>query len=138
MPFSPTHLAPERVSVHQAGPTLAFSDGVIDRRNQMSSAAKVFISGIIVAGFSVVLLSLGLWSSDAPLRFACYLLVTVLASSLKVSLPGVTGTMSVSYVFILLSIIELSAAETVLIGCAALLTQTFWHAKSRPTWVHAL
>ena len=104
----------------------------------MSSAAKVFISGISAAGSVVVLLSIGLWSSDAPLRFACYLVVTVLASGLKVSLPGVTGTMSVSYVFILLSIIELSTAETVLIACAALLTQTFWHAKSRPTWVHAL
>ncbi|HEY1241392.1 MAG TPA: HD domain-containing phosphohydrolase [Bryobacteraceae bacterium] len=104
----------------------------------MSSASKIFISGVIAAGFSVVLLSIGLWTSDAPLRFACYLLVAVLASSLKVSLPGVTGTMSVSYVFILLSVIELSTPQTVLIGCAALLTQTFWHARSRPTWVHAL
>ena len=103
----------------------------------MSSASKVFIFGVIAAGFSVVLFSISLFSSDAPLRFAVYLLIAVMASGLKASLPGITGTISVSYVFILLSVVELSTSETVFIGCAALLTQTLWHSRSRPTWLQA-
>src|SRR5690242_16446552 len=100
----------------------------------LSRTAKAFIGGIVAAGFCFIGGSIFLFDSHAPLRFACYLLIAVLASCLKVSLPGVTGTMSVSYVFILLGVVDLSTSEATLIGCAALLTQTFWQAKARPTW----
>ena len=45
-------------------------------------------------------------------QFICYLLIAMLASRLKVNLPGITGTMSVNFLFILLGILELSFAET--------------------------
>jgi diguanylate cyclase (GGDEF)-like protein/putative nucleotidyltransferase with HDIG domain len=63
------------------------------------------------------------WQSVDLTRFLCYLLVAVLASSLKIQLPGLDGTMSVNFLFILLSILELNLPETLVLGCTATLAQ---------------
>src|ERR1700733_11048493 len=65
-------------------------------------------------------------------RFFCYLLLASLASGLKVRLPGVTGTLSVSFLFILASMAELGPVETMAIGIGSALVQIYWHAKKRP------
>ena len=63
--------------------------------------------------------SLAHWQSQDLMRFACYLAVALLASGLKVQLPGIDGTMSVNFFFILLGVLELSLPETLVIGCTA-------------------
>ena len=72
------------------------------------------------------------WQSQDGLRFLCYLLVAVLASGLKVQLPGIDGTMSVNFLFILLGILELSLPETLVIGCASALVQALWNTRTAP------
>ena len=72
------------------------------------------------------------WHSDDLLKFACYLLIAVLASTMKVRLPGIEGTMSVHFLFVLLGILELSLPETLVIGCAAALVQSVWRPKNPP------
>jgi diguanylate cyclase (GGDEF)-like protein/putative nucleotidyltransferase with HDIG domain len=97
----------------------------------MSTGTKLFVG--ITASLGVVVLCSALlhWqSADLP-RFVCYLVVAVLASSLKVQLPGIDGTMSVNFLFILLGVMELSLPETLLIGCTATLVQSVWHARNR-------
>ncbi len=71
------------------------------------------------------------WQSADLTRFLCYLAVALLASSLKVQLPGIDGTMSVNFLFILLGVMELSLAETMVIGCAATLVQSVWQTRNR-------
>ena len=66
------------------------------------------------------------WQSSDPVKFACYLIAALLASSLKVSLPGIEGTLSVNFLFTLLGILELSLPETLLIGLASTLGQFYW------------
>src|SRR6202035_4437564 len=61
-----------------------------------------------------------------------------MASGCKVNLPGVTGTMSVNFLFILIGIVELRLPETMLIAWAATLFQCFWRSKSRPMPVQIL
>ena len=72
------------------------------------------------------------WESHDSLRFACYLVVALLASGLKVQLPGIDGTMSVNFLFILIGILELSLPETLLIGCASGLVQCLWNTRTAP------
>jgi diguanylate cyclase (GGDEF)-like protein/putative nucleotidyltransferase with HDIG domain len=99
---------------------------------RLSIQTKVFIG--ITASFGVVVLGFALahFQSQDLLRFLCYLAVAVLASGLKVQLPGIDGTMSVNFLFILLGVLELSLPETLLIGCTATLVQSVWQvARSR-------
>jgi diguanylate cyclase (GGDEF)-like protein/putative nucleotidyltransferase with HDIG domain len=71
------------------------------------------------------------WESVDLVRFVCYLLVAVLASSLKIELPGIDGTMSVNFLFILLGILELNLPETLVLGCIATLAQCLFGVRQR-------
>jgi diguanylate cyclase (GGDEF)-like protein/putative nucleotidyltransferase with HDIG domain len=98
---------------------------------RLSIQTKVFVG--ITASLGVVVIAFALlhWQSQDLLRFLCYLSVAVLASGLKVQLPGIDGTMSVNFLFILLGVLELSLPETLLIGCTATLVQSVWQARNR-------
>jgi len=79
-----------------------------------------------LAGSVCFVLAFSHWQSSDPVKFACYLTAALLASSLKVGLPGVEATLSVNFLFTLLGILELSLPETLLIGLASTLAQFYW------------
>ena len=94
---------------------------------------RTFIGLVALMGLLAVLRPLGEASSGVwSARFACYLLLALLSSGLKVSLPAVTGTLSVSFLFILASMAELGSFETMAVGLGSALVQIFWGAKRRP------
>src|SRR6266496_3794006 len=97
----------------------------------MPTRAKIFIGVTATIGVLVLATALWHWQSDDLLRFICYLAIAIFASSLKVQLPGIDGTMSVNFLFILLGVLELSLPETLVIGCAATLVQSVWQARKR-------
>jgi diguanylate cyclase (GGDEF)-like protein/putative nucleotidyltransferase with HDIG domain len=97
----------------------------------MSTGTKLFVGITVSLGIAVLCSALLHWQSADLARFVCYLAVSVLASSLKVQLPGIDGTMSVNFLFILLGVMELSLPETLVIGCTATLVQSVWHARNR-------
>ena len=92
-------------------------------------SARVYIAGLCLAAASVMLLGLAHWQTNDPVKFVSYLLAALLASPLKVILPGIEGTLSVNFIFTQLGILELSFPETLLIGLAGTLGQFYW----RPT-----
>jgi hypothetical protein len=51
---------------------------------------------------------------------------------MKVRLPGLHGTISVNFVFILMALTQFSLAETLTIAFAATLVQSLWRPKTRP------
>jgi diguanylate cyclase (GGDEF)-like protein/putative nucleotidyltransferase with HDIG domain len=99
--------------------------------DSMSTGTKSFLGVAVSLGMVVLCSALWHWQSADLTRFVCYLAVAVLASSLKVQLPGIDGTMSVNFLFILLGVMELTLPETLLIGCTATLVQSVWHARNR-------
>ena len=86
----------------------------------MSAGAKVLIALVVIGGMAVLAYAAIHPTSRDIAKFICYLLVALLASKLKVHLPGITGTMSVNFLFILLGILELSFAETLVLGSTAI------------------
>jgi diguanylate cyclase (GGDEF)-like protein/putative nucleotidyltransferase with HDIG domain len=97
----------------------------------MSRRATLFIATTAILGMSIVAHALWHWHSDDLTRFICYLVIATLASGLKIRLPGIDGTMSVNFLFILLGILEMSLPETLLIGCTASLAQCVWSARRK-------
>jgi len=91
-----------------------------------SIGARMFIVGLALAGSPCLVYAAMHWHSDDPVKFGCYLLAALLAASLKVSLPGIEGTLSVNFLFTLLGILELSLPETLIIGLASTLAQFYW------------
>ncbi|MFZ1130944.1 MAG: HD domain-containing phosphohydrolase [Terriglobales bacterium] len=98
----------------------------------MSTRARLFIGVTAALGMSALGYALWHWQSVDLTRFLCYLLVAVLASSLKIQLPGIDGTMSVNFLFILLGVLELNLPETLILGCTATLAQCLFGKRQRP------
>jgi hypothetical protein len=98
----------------------------------MPIRAKLFIAITVAAGVAEIGEACLHWHSDNLLKFWCYFLIAVLSSTMKVRLPGMESTMSVTFLFVLLAVMELSLAETLVIGCISALVQSLWHTSLRP------
>ena len=70
----------------------------------LSWKAKIFFAMVSIIGWAALCVQIADWESDNLLRFSLYLVVFLIASGMKVWLPGITGTMSVNYVFVLLAV----------------------------------
>jgi diguanylate cyclase (GGDEF)-like protein/putative nucleotidyltransferase with HDIG domain len=90
---------------------------------EIGAAPRAFIALVVLCGTIVLIFSILPCTSDNPLKFLCYLIIALAASRLKVNLPGISGTMSVNFLFLLLGVLELSLAETMAMGCAAVVVQ---------------
>lgn len=105
---------------------------------ERKSGASVFIVLMALAALGSFALAFLHWQSSDLIKFFCYLVAALLASSLKVSLPGIEGTLSVNFLFTLLGILEMSLPETLLIGLAATLAQFYWKPARRPKLIQLI
>ncbi len=96
-----------------------------------SVGARAFIAGMAFAGLLLFVFAFAHWHTSDPVKFVCYLIAALLASSLKVGLPGIEGTLSVNFLFTLLGTLELSLPETLAIGIASTLAQFYWKPARR-------
>ena len=92
---------------------------------------KVYIGLVILTGLMAIVEPIAQSGVTFTWRFLAYFILALLSSGLKVSLPGVTGTMSVSYIFILTGVAELTLGQTIVLGLSSALVQIFWKAKKR-------
>ncbi len=98
----------------------------------MPVKAKIYIGSVCATGTLISIIALSQWSPQNLTRALCFLVVSAMASALKVSLPTITGTMSVNFLFILIGIVELDFPSTLIIGCTGSLIQCLWKSKTRP------
>jgi len=99
----------------------------------MPLKAKMYIALIAASGLAALCFAVYPWESQNLMRFGFYLALALIGSGSKVRLPGITGTLSVYFLFVLLSIVELKLPETMVIVAAATLLQCYWQAKNRPS-----
>jgi diguanylate cyclase (GGDEF)-like protein/putative nucleotidyltransferase with HDIG domain len=102
----------------------------------MGTYAKLYIGAIMTLGMACFADAMAGWNCKQPLQYLCLLAVALPASSLKVFLPGITGTLSVSYVFVLLCMLDFSYPETMLLAVMAMMVQSLWRTKYRPKVIH--
>src|SRR5882672_6500995 len=98
----------------------------------MPVKAKLFIGAVCATGAVISIIGLSQWSPHNLTRALCFLAVAAIASALKVSLPTITGTMSVNFLFILIGIVELDFPSTLIIGCTGSLIQCLWKSRTKP------
>ena len=64
-------------------------------------------------------------------EFLCYFSVVLLTSTLKVTLPGIDGSLSLSFIFLFLGMLEMTYAETLILGVASVFVQCYWQMSNR-------
>src|SRR5215472_1077792 len=101
----------------------------------MSKTAKSYIALVIASGALLLMLAAGSWSSANLRQFAIYLGLAALASALKVRIPGMEGTISPNFLFLLLGMVALPFSQVAVMSLAAALVQSFWASAKRPRLV---
>ena len=96
----------------------------------MPLKARLYAIVISLLGLLVVFRVFSGWHNHNMLQFVCYLTLALMSSSLNIKLPGLDGTMSANFLFILIGIADLSLAQTMAIGISATLVQCFWKHKN--------
>ncbi|MGA2115567.1 MAG: ATP-binding protein [Bryobacteraceae bacterium] len=100
----------------------------------MPRSAKCFVALVWAAGFltAVVTVAQAEWRSEHLFELIAYALMAALSSRLKVRLPGVKGTLSVNFIFVLLGAVELQKVDALIICCVATLAQCLFASQVRP------
>ena len=100
--------------------------------------AATFILTQLLVGLPLLPYALLHWRSENMLRFTCFFGVALAASLFKVRLPGIEATMSANFLFVLVGILDLSYAETLVMGCFGGLAQSLWQSKPLPRLIQIL
>lgn len=104
----------------------------------MSASARIYIA--LVAAFGCLALAGSFAAAGQPdwPRFLTYLALALVASALKVRLPGLRSTISLNFLVYLLAVAQLTLRETLVLGMVGTVVQTLWRARRRPRPVQVL
>jgi hypothetical protein len=105
----------------------------------MNSKARLYIGATLLAGSVLMAYCLAQGAAAAHSN-AClvYFSMALIASAVKVRLPGIQGTISLNFLFILVSVAVFTFAETVLMAAAASVIQCVWKSRRRPQVIQVL
>src|SRR2546425_207262 len=104
----------------------------------MPSLAKAYIATIAALASAVLIVLASRWNPESLGHFVLFFALAMLASAMKIRLPGFKTTISTNFVFILIGIALFSFGETVLVGLGGALVQSLWKTQQRPKLVQVL
>src|SRR5713226_1966075 len=104
----------------------------------MPSLAKAYIAMIAAVATVVLTVVATRWTPENFGRFFLFFALAMVASAMKIRLPGFKTTISINFVLILIGIALFSFGETVLIGLGGALVQSLWKTQQRPRPVQVL
>src|SRR5947209_13923661 len=104
----------------------------------MTTKAKLYIAIIAALAVAILTVVTSRWNPENFGHFVLFFALAMLASAMKIRLPGFKTTISTNFVFILIGIILFSFGETVLIGLGGALVQSLWKTQQRPKAVQVL
>jgi hypothetical protein len=106
--------------------------------SRMPSPAKVYIAVVATAATAVLTVVAYQWNPENLRRFLLCFGLAMLASAMKIRLPGFKTTISLNFVFVLIGIALFSFGQTVLIAFGGALVQSLWKTQNRPRPVQVL
>ncbi len=104
----------------------------------MTTKAKLYIAIMTALAAVILAVAASQWNPKNFGHFVVFFALAMVASAMKIRLPGFKTTISTNFVFILIGIALFSFGETVLIGLGGALVQSFWKTQQRPKPVQAL
>ena len=104
----------------------------------MGRTAKVYVYSVVAAGGCLLAGALANWSSPDHALWAIYLLLSVVASVVKLRLPGMQGTYSLGFLLLLYGVAHFSLPETLVAACAGAVAVSLLNTTKRPSVVQTL
>jgi len=104
----------------------------------MPNLARAYIATIAAVATVVLSVVATRWNPENLPHFVMFFMLAMLASAMKIRLPGFKTTISTNFVFILIGVASFSFGETVLMGLGGALVQSLWKTQTRPKPVQVL
>src|SRR4029077_19003007 len=99
---------------------------------KMPSLAKAYIAMIAAVSTAVLAVAASRWNPENLGHFVLFFGLAMVASAMKIRLPGLKTNISINFVFILIGVVLFSFSETVLIALGGALVQSLWRPLQRP------
>jgi len=103
--------------------------------NKLPNLAKAYIAMIAAVSAAMLAVAASRWNPENLGRFILFFALAMVASAMKIRLPGLKTNISTNFVFILIGIVLFSFSETVLIALGGALVQSLWRPLQRPKLV---
>jgi diguanylate cyclase (GGDEF)-like protein/putative nucleotidyltransferase with HDIG domain len=101
-------------------------------KQQLPSKAVVLIGLVVFLGA----LGLGLaavgWESPDLVKFLGFLTVALFAVGTRLAIPGPAGNLPLTFVFVLMGVLDLSSSETVVLAAIVAISQCYWQPAQKP------
>ncbi|HLZ93142.1 MAG TPA: hypothetical protein VKQ28_15645 [Candidatus Acidoferrum sp.] len=104
----------------------------------MPSLAKAYIATVAAFATAVLGVAFAQWNPPSLRLFASLFILAMLASTMKIRLPGFKTTISPNFVFILIAVALFSFSETVLLSLGGALIQSLWKTQQRTKPIQVL
>jgi hypothetical protein len=101
-------------------------------------AAQLYIMSVLTGGVMLVTLGAIYWESANLVRYFAWLALAMVAATLKIRLPRMTGTITPAFVLLLASIAQMSLPETVFMAAVVSTVQLVWRPARRPSTAQML
>jgi hypothetical protein len=99
---------------------------------KMPRLAKIYIALIATLAAAALTVAGYQWKPANVGQFVVFFALAMVASTMKIRLPGLKTSISTNFVFILIGLALFSFSETVLIGLGGALVQSLWRPLQRP------
>ena len=94
--------------------------------------ARLYVVATAAVGMGVLAITLASWESPDLFKYGALLLAAICTSGMRIAVPGVIGTVPLTFVFVLLGVLDLNEPETILLGALATVVQCYWNQPARP------
>ncbi|HLH40894.1 MAG TPA: HD domain-containing phosphohydrolase [Bryobacteraceae bacterium] len=110
----------------------------MESRFQPLPAARLYVWLTAALGMTVLVFTLANWESPDLIKYAGFLAAAICTSGMRVAVPGINGPLPLTFVFVLIGVLDLSQAETILLGVFVTLVQCYWNQTNRPRWIETV
>ena len=99
---------------------------------RLPGKALAFLSLVSLLGTAALVWASVSWYSPDLLKFAGILTIAVFSVGARIAVPGAAGSLSLTFLFVLLGVLDLTGSETVVLAGVLTLGQCFWNQRGRP------
>jgi diguanylate cyclase (GGDEF)-like protein/putative nucleotidyltransferase with HDIG domain len=91
----------------------------------LSLSARIYMGLMGAAALYVLAVNGANWDSPDLFEYGGFLVVAICSSGARISVPGITGTLPLTFLFVLFGISSLTTPETVMLGAIVTLVQCY-------------
>ncbi len=99
---------------------------------QLPTKTLGLIGGVLLLGAVGLGIAIAGWESPDLVKFIGFLTAALFTVGARLTVPGPAGNLPLTFVFVLMGMLDLSSSETVALAVVVAISQCYWHPPQKP------